>query len=242
MWDRIEMKRRGKQAFLNNYWICVLATFLLMLTVGTDFFQVRFDLTNRRFIYDGLSMFRRLDINGNPYIIYIGLVAAAVIAVLGVLLDLFVMNVLTVGGCSFFLDNQTFYADVSTLLSGFRNGHYKNVVTTMFLRDLYIFLWMLLFLVPGIIKSYEYRMVPYILAEHPEMPPNEVIAASREMMDGYKYETFVLDLSFLGWMLLGSLTFGIAGIFFVEPYINATDAEIYSTLKRIDDMQVVYQM
>ena len=73
-------------------------------------------------------------------------------------------------------------------------------------------------------------MVPYILAEHPEMESREVIALSREMMNGEKMNAFVLDFSFIPWLLLSSLTFGIAGIFFVEPYIRATDTELFAVL------------
>ena len=85
------------------------------------------------------------------------------------------------------------------ILDGFRSGHYGNIVLTMFLRDLYIVLWTLLFIVPGIVKSYEYMMVPYILAENPGMDQKEVFQISREMMNGQKWNAFVLDLSFIGW-------------------------------------------
>ena len=242
MWDRIEIKKRGKEAFLKNYWGCVLISLILMLVLGNDFFQVRFDIRSRHLIYDGMSMFRRPDVDGTIRLIPVSVVAAVLIVVLGLVLTVFVTNVLSVGGCRYFLENQTMYVDVGLLGWGFSRDHYKNVVLTLFLRDLYTFLWTLLFIAPGIVKSYEYRMIPYILAEHPDMPPGEVFAKSREMMDGFKYEMLVLDVSFLGWMILGSVTFGIAAALFVEPYMNAAYAETYTTLKKIEDMQVVYQM
>ena len=80
---------------------------------------------------------------------------------------------------------------------------------------------------PGIIKSYAYRMVPYILADNPKMDAMEAIALSRKMMDGQKWNTFVLDLSFLGWYLLGILALGI-GTLFVHPYKFSTDATALS--------------
>ena len=100
----------------------------------------------------------------------------------------------------------------------------------MFLRGLYTFLWTLLLLIPGIIKSYAYRMVPYILSDNPKMGADNAITLSRKMMDGNKFELFVLELSFLGWYLLGLLALGV-GILFVNPYYNATEAQLYLVLR-----------
>ena len=76
-----------------------------------------------------------------------------------------------------------------------------------FLRWLYIFLWSLLFVIPGIIATYRYAMAAYILAEHPDMGANEAITASKEMMKGNKFRLFCLEFSFIGWGLLCSLPF-----------------------------------
>ena len=73
-------------------------------------------------------------------------------------------------------------------------------------------------------------MVPYIIKEHPEISGTQAISLSRQMMNGHKWNTFVLDLSFLGWHILSILTLGILEIFFVTPYIQATDAELYKAL------------
>ena len=100
----------------------------------------------------------------------------------------------------------------------------------MCLRDVYTFLWCLLFLVPGIVKSYEYLMVPYILSEHPDMQAKEVFSASRQLMRGQKWKAFVLDLSFLGWAILSGMTFGILGIFFVSPYRALVFTALYRKL------------
>ena len=83
----------------------------------------------------------------------------------------------------------------------------------------------------GIIKAYSYRMVPYILKEHPELSGTKAITLSRQMMNGHKWNAFVLDLSFIGWIILSALTLGILHIFYVGPYIQATDAELYEALK-----------
>lgn len=95
-----------------------------------------------------------------------------------------------------------------------------------FLRNLYIILWTLLFIVPGLIKGFSYAMTPFILADHPEMTAGEAITASRELMDGHKGELFVLGLSFFGWNLLCIVTLGIASLW-VNPYLNAAYAAFY---------------
>ena len=109
--------------------------------------------------------------------------------------------------------------------------NYKNVTKVMFLRDLYTALWTLLFIIPGIVKGYEYKMIPYLLAENPDMSQQEAFGRSKQMMDGNKWKAFVLDLSFLGWSILSALTLGILGIFYVNPYYNMTQAAFYEAVK-----------
>ena len=142
----------------------------------------------------------------------------------------FLFNPLEAGTARFFVRNLNDKAEIRELAYCYDHG-YLNVVKTVFLRDLYIVLWGLLFIIPGIIKSYEYRMVNYILAENPEMNTKEVFAMSRDMMRGNKWRAFVLDLSFLGWHLLSLITIGLAGIFYVFPYRNMTNAALYEFLR-----------
>ena len=98
-----------------------------------------------------------------------------------------------------------------------------------FLRILYTSLWSLLFIIPGIVKSYAYAMTPFIMAENPEMTASEAITASKEMMDGHKGELFTLDLTFIGWDLLCLLTLNIGHIW-LNPYKNAAYAVFYKDL------------
>lgn len=94
----------------------------------------------------------------------------------------------------------------------------------------FTFLWSLLLIVPGIVKSFSYSMSFYILAEHPEMTALEALNESKRIMDGHKLDLFVLMLSFLGWMILCSLTFGIL-LLYVEPYMYATYVNFYNMVK-----------
>lgn len=99
-----------------------------------------------------------------------------------------------------------------------------------FLRNLYVFLWSLLFIIPGIVKSYAYSMTPFIMAEHPDLTASRAIELSIQMMDGHKTDLFILDLSFLGWSILAILT-GNLGYLFLNPYENAAHAAFYRQLQ-----------
>ena len=116
------------------------------------------------------------------------------------------------------------------LFAGFSNSFGK-CLGVYVLTLVYTFLWTLLFFIPGIIKSFSYSMAMYILKDNPELSSDEAITASRKMMKGHKWELFVLQLSFIGWHLLGMLTFGILHIFFIGPWLSLTVAEFYSKLK-----------
>lgn len=98
-----------------------------------------------------------------------------------------------------------------------------------FLRILYTSLWSLLFIIPGIVKSYSYSMTPYIMIDHPELTASQAIEHSKELMDGHKMELFVLDLTFFGWTLLCGLTANL-GYLVLNPYANAARAAFYRQL------------
>lgn len=98
-----------------------------------------------------------------------------------------------------------------------------------FLINLYVFLWSLLFIIPGIIAAYSYSMTPYIMVEHPEYGVNEAISASKEMMRGNRWRLFCLHISFIGWRLLCLLTCGI-GFLWLNPYIEAANAAFYKEI------------
>ena len=97
------------------------------------------------------------------------------------------------------------------------------------ITQFFIFLWSLLFFIPGIIKGIAYSMAPYILAENPDMTAREALSKSKEITHGHKGALFVLALSFIGWVLLTMVTFGIA-IIYVGPYMQATYANAYQKL------------
>ena len=115
-------------------------------------------------------------------------------------------------------------AEVAQVFSGFER--FLDGFLMGLLLFVYVFLWSLLFVIPGIVKAYSYSMTPFILAEHPGMRPNEAITASRHLMKGNKWRLFCLNFSFIGWAILSALTFGI-GSLFLRPYIEASTACFY---------------
>ena len=157
-------------------------------------------------------------------------VMALIFVAIVLVIDVFVANPLEVGIRRFFTQNLNQPAGVKEITYAF-DKNYKNIAKTMFYRDLYTFLWSLLFIIPGVVKAYEYRMIPYLLAENPEMSKEEAFAISKQMMSGQKWRTFVLDLSFFGWIILSGLTCGILSIFYVNPYVFSTEAALYERLR-----------
>ena len=226
MWTIAEIKEKGKAAFKGNYWYCVLMAFLMTIftvgsSVGTSQKTQEVDVQGT---INGMSPEEQLTV----LLVALGVLGAAIL--IGLLIRVFLVNPINVGGNAFFMGNvEDTPAPFGLIKVGFRN--YWHNFATLFLRDLYLVLWSLLLIVPGIIKAYSYRMVPYILADNPELSPNEVITRSREMMDGNKWQAFLLDLSFIGWTLLGILTLGLVMIFWTAPYICNANAALYVKLR-----------
>ncbi len=154
------------------------------------------------------------------------------IVIITVLIKIFVFNPLVVGCEGFFTVNSREKADLGEIKRGF-SPRWMHNVGTMLLKDIFLCLWSMLFVIPGLIKAYSYAMVPFILADNPDLGATEAITLSRKMMNGNKWKTFVLDLSFIGWELLSLITCGIVGVFYVNPYIYATYAELYNSLKGV---------
>lgn len=149
---------------------------------------------------------------------------------MGLVIGILVFGALEVGCSRFFLLNQLQPASVSEVGYGF-NHNYWNNVGTILLRNVFVIFGVILFIIPGVIMSYQYRMVPYILSEKPELGPKEALDYSKKMMEGHKLNAFIYDFSFIGWILLSMCTLGIVGIFFANPYKYASDAELYLAIR-----------
>lgn len=112
-------------------------------------------------------------------------------------------------------------------------SQYKEAFLANLLIYIYIALWSLLLVIPGIVKAYSYSMTFFIMQENPGMSASEAIRASKQLMRGHKMELFLLELSFLGWAILSMLTLGI-GYFFLNPYFVATKTAYYDSIRTLD--------
>ncbi len=152
------------------------------------------------------------------YIPFIGTIALLLIA-----------GHLTLGLAIYFLKFFKYEeANLNLLFEGFKN--YGNVLVTYLLYSIYILLWTLLFIIPGIIAQMKYSQVWFIMAEDQGISGNDALKKSKEMMDGFKMQYFLLALSFMGWILLAMLTCGI-GLLWVVPYMQTSYAKFYEALK-----------
>ena len=260
MWTRKELKERAKEALKRNDWKIVLVSLIGMLIGGglgssgisgggSDIRDMASDNVKEHFtehenddvdwegaeaVLDDIQMdIRPQDIVAVAFTVIVVLIVAAIVLAIVLALDVLLLNPVQVGINRFMVKSLDDTARIAEV--GYTFDHnYKNGVKVMFFKDLYVVLWSLLFIVPGIYKAYQYRMVPYILGENPDMTYQEVLQRSKDMMDGQKWDAFVLDLSFILWHMLGGITCGLAEIFYVAPYVNLTDAALYSRLSRKD--------
>lgn len=181
-----------------------------------------------------LKQYAKQDFQGNYwYCVLVAFLAMVCIGTNELILGILLMNPLLVGARRFFLAN--IYRDSKGELGDL--GHpfkrdYGNVILTMFLKDLFLFLWTCLFVIPGIVKYYSYFMVEYLLADNPSLSRERAFEISKQTMVGEKWNVFVLDLSFILWYIGSACTAGLLGLFYTAPYVSATHSRLYDALKQ----------
>lgn len=163
-------------------------------------------------------------------------IAEGVVILVGVifmiLFLIFVSNVLSVGQCRFLLENRTYrQARMGRLMFPWRVKRGKHVAFVMLKKSVLLLLWDIT-VIGGIVKRYSYRMIPFILAENPDIPHKEAFLLSRQMMNGNKMRAFILDMSFIGWHILNIFTMDILRQVFITPYAEVTSAELYVALRK----------
>lgn len=261
MWTRAELKDRAKACLRKYYWAAFAVSLIASLVGGFgggNAGGVSYDTGNSgaagnsSYVFDIPSenltenlpnslahsgLWENVSVSGSTLHmgqLFWGLLAGAmlVLIILALVVGIFVAPVIEVGRNRFYMESRLMgrSAGVGRVLWGFTHN-YLNIVWTMFLRGLFIGLGTILCVFPGIYLSYCYYMVPFILTENPEMKPMEAMRLSKSMMEGHKFDTFILELSFFGWLLLGAC-FCFVGTFFVMPYYDATFAELYAVLRQ----------
>lgn len=231
MWTRELLKSNAKQALQGRYWRSFWVCLVLSIA-GLGGASARSGSAARQTVDtaggDTASIYEMFS--GIPDNMLAALAGGAFIgAIISICWVLFVLYPLKVGRCRYFMESRQSLTPASTVVSTFRQP-YGNPILVQLLTNLKVFLGFLLLIVPGIYWDYCYTLVPYLLAENPYMSATRAMELSNQMMDGEKWNYFVLQLSFFGWLLLCAFTFGIGG-FFLEPYMQATYAEFYAAMR-----------
>lgn len=211
MWDRGLLKTNAKQA-LAGKWLAGVAACLILNILD---FVVQKENVIIKWLLSSLTIWR-IQYSLLPTLIYFALI-------------LLVCPVLWVGVARYFMENRQGKPPIGTIFSVFQDN-FANIALVSFLVQLKILIGCILLVVPGIIWHFRYAMVHYLLAENPSMTCSRAMELSRAMMHGEKWNYFVLWLSFIGWLILAALTFGI-GALFLQPYIEATQAEFYAAMR-----------
>lgn len=179
----------------------------------------------------GGGIFQNLWMTGLAVCLLIGLLESAATTILPAIGALIVIGPLEYGQAYIFLkqarDRQP--VQLGDMFRGFQDD-FGGTFLIGFLSQLFVALWSLLFLIPGIVKSYAYSMAYYVKLDHPDYGWKACIDESRRLMNGHKWEKFVLDLSFLGWILVGALCLGV-GTLWVTPYMAATEVQFYEYVR-----------
>ena len=174
-------------------------------------------------------------LNGLNELIFKGKVASSVIififSLISIFIFVFLKNVIVVGQNRYFLEQRRYHdTGAGELLFPYKNKRLKNIAFIMFIRYIFQALWDLT-IIGGVIKHYEYMLIPYIIAENPEIKRKDAFLISKKLMHGNKYRTFLLDLSLLPWALLSYITFNLSGLFFSDAYFECIYAELYMRIR-----------
>lgn len=226
MWSRKELKEKAKGVLRKNYWSAFWVSIVIALAGGSNSWSG--GSGSRSSNTNDLTNYSNFNVDWGVITLVVSIVL--IILLIFLALRIFIGYSLEVGGRKYFVQSAQYKDNKKCFSFGFAGENYTGIVKTMLLKNIFIFLWSLLLIIPGIIKAYAYSMVPYILADNPNIGVKKAIDLSNEMTKGHKFDMFVLDLSFIGWYLLGALALGI-GVLFVMPYENATKAELYLVLR-----------
>ena len=251
MWTRSELKIRAKNTIRKYFWPALSVSMLNSLfnsnggSTSSSGAQAGANISEEMgsglegifsggigAVLDELPRFAEnivssLDSAMTSILLIVALIGITIALTLGV----FVAPVIEVGKNRFYMKSRQMgrSAGVGCLLWGFKNN-YLNIIWTMLVRNVLVLLATFCFVIPGIYLAYCYHMVPYILAENPDMKTSDALRMSMDMMRGNKFNTWLLKISFVGWWILGALACGI-GTYLVYPYYDATFAELYAVLR-----------
>lgn len=233
--DRSVLKSRAKSVLSKNYFSAVFACFIFSVLMGEASTQFSSSISLSQYEDQISPIVDRIGFTETSIVPYLATIVMF-FAALGLIFvfNIFLVNPLTVGKANFFLKARKEDFKAESVFEIFRGEAYSNALKAMFMKNLLVFLGSLL-IIPGIYFAYAYYFVPQIVAENPSINWRNALSQSKEITKGHKIELFILELSFLGWYLLGALI--IFGAYFVHPYLEATIAEAYVSLKGTPDTE-----
>lgn len=238
-----DFRRRAREALKGNWFIAVIAGFIASLLGGVTSTGGGYSSSSSSSSDSGSTGSGSTtefevaleEIFGDPEFVTMFLTIFGIIMIVASVFSIIYMIIggaVGIGYSKFNLDlmdgNE---ARVGTLFDYF--GDWKKGFMARLLQSVYIFLWSLLFVIPGIMASYSYVMVHYVMAENPELTAREALRESKEIMRGNRWRLFCMLLSFIGWDLLGILTLGI-GYLWINPYREAAIAAFYRDITGTD--------
>ena len=221
-----ELRAKAWESLKGKYWLAFLVTIVtgLIASIGNAFVTFGQNLGEVLGMVDPSELDATMATGA---LVLSGVVIVS--AIIGLLFNIFVTDAITVGLSNYFIKNTDSKPSFADAFSGFKVKYGRNI-GTLLLVGIKTLLWTILFIIPGIIKTYEYAIIPYILADDPEISSKDAFKKAKEMMKGNKWRLFKLEFSFIGWAILCVLTLGI-GTFFLIPYVSAATAEFYVELK-----------
>lgn len=253
IWRRRELKKRARRLLKECYWPAVAVCLLTVMLTGwigsagisagrlapessgvemseKRLRELKKDLRENNPIADyKISIFQK---QLNLLMMIFVITATISIFLAGLLVIFFIGNPVRVSSKRFFMCNRIRRTDIGMILYVFRNHYTVHVTKVMFIRWAKIVAGCLMLVVPGIIRHYEYSLVPYILAENPRMDTERALELSSAMTEGEKMKMFRLDLSFVLWEAASALTLGLVSAFYLLPYKEFTKAELYHVLRQ----------
>ena len=221
-----ELRAKAWESLKGKYWLAFAVTVIagLIGSISNVFVTFAQELSEVLGLVDPAELDSTMQAGA---LVLSGVVIVS--AIIGFILSVLINSPLTVGMCSYFIKNTDSKPSVGEVFSGFKVKYGRNVGTLLLVAVKSV-LWTFLFVIPGIIKSFEYAIIPYILADEPEISSKDAFKKAKQMMKGNKWRLFKLEFSFIGWTLLCILTFGLGALFLI-PYVNAATAEFYVELK-----------
>lgn len=228
-----DFRQRAREALSGNWFVAVVAGVIASLLGGVSSggFSFNFDFSSEDL--EGVElegMLEQLGITKEMLTVFFAVMG--VVAIVGLvygIICLIIGSGVSVGYAKLNLDIvDGAEASIGTVFSMF--GRWKTALWSRILIGIRVMLWSLLFVIPGIVASYSYAMVGFVLADHPEMSASEALAESKRIMRGNRWRLFCLNLSFIGWSFLCLFTFGI-GYLWLLPYMEAANAAFYREVK-----------